>query len=133
MKRSYIIGLLLIAASIIIIVSSIGNTSQYVSFNEAIAHPGPKYHVIGLWDKEKGMEYNPKKNPNYFSFYLKDSTNVEKKVVYHKDKPAEFEHSEKIVIVGEMVGDDFVASDILMKCPSKYNADKPKLQSNLSE
>ena len=89
MKRSYIIGLLLIAASIIIIVSSIGNTSQYVSFNEAIAHPGPKYHVIGLWDKEKGMEYNPKKNPNYFSFYLKDSTNVEKKVVYHKDKPAE--------------------------------------------
>ena len=118
----------MIAVAIIVIITAVGNTSQYVSFNEAVKNPGTKYHVIGLWDKEKGMEYNPKKDPNFFAFYLKDSTNMERRVVYHKDKPSEFEHSEKIVVVGQMEGDDFVASDILMKCPSKYNNDKSKLE-----
>ncbi len=128
MKRSYIIGLVVIAISVIVIISAIGNTSQYVSFGEAMNNPGHKYHIIGKWDRDRGVDYDPKKDANSFSFYLKDSTNIEKKVICTKAKPAEFEHSEKIVVVGEMQGENFMASDILMKCPSKYSNDKSKLQ-----
>ncbi|MNF07676.1 hypothetical protein D3C80_2079060 [compost metagenome] len=35
-------------------------------------------------------------------------------------KPQDFEKSEQIVLTGGMVGDEFHASKILMKCPSKY-------------
>jgi cytochrome c-type biogenesis protein CcmE len=44
----------------------------------------------------------------------------EKKVVLNAAKPQDFELSEQIVITGKMKGDEFHASDLLMKCPSKY-------------
>ena len=41
-------------------------------------------------------------------------------------KPQDFERSEQIVLIGKVQGDEFHASDILMKCPSKYNDGKPQ-------
>jgi cytochrome c-type biogenesis protein CcmE len=35
-------------------------------------------------------------------------------------KPQDFERSEQIVLTGSMNGDTFEASDMLLKCPSKY-------------
>jgi cytochrome c-type biogenesis protein CcmE len=52
---------------------------------------------------------------------MKDRTGTEKHVVLLKSKPQDFERSQQVVIVGSMKGDDFIANDILMKCPSKYN------------
>ena len=66
------------------------------------------------------MEYNPSKDPNYFSFYVVDNNQEEHKVVLLAAKPQDFELSEQIVITGEMRDDVFMASDMLMKCPSKY-------------
>ena len=43
------------------------------------------------------------------------------KVVFQGSKPQDFERSEQIVLTGKMVGEEFHASKILMKCPSKYN------------
>lgn len=37
-----------------------------------------------------------------------------------KAKPQDFERSEQVVLTGKMDGDEFVATEILMKCPSKY-------------
>ena len=48
----------------------------------------------------------------------------ERKVVFTGTKPQDFERSEQIVLTGQMVGNEFKASSILMKCPSKYNNDK---------
>ena len=39
---------------------------------------------------------------------------------YNGTKPNDFERSEQIVIIGKMKGEEFAASGILMKCPSKY-------------
>jgi cytochrome c-type biogenesis protein CcmE len=64
--------------------------------------------------------YDPMKDPNYFSFYIRDENKVLKKVIRRAPKPQDFELSEKIVVTGKLVGDTFEASDILMKCPSKY-------------
>ncbi|MFN7313197.1 MAG: cytochrome c maturation protein CcmE [Bacteroidota bacterium] len=41
--------------------------------------------------------------------------------MYRAPEPADFDRSEKIVIIGKMNGETFEASKILLKCPSKYN------------
>ena len=74
--------------------------------------------------KEKEMVYNPIQDANYFSFYVKDQQGEECKVIYAGTKPQDFEKSEQIVLIGKMKSDEFHASKILMKCPSKYNNDK---------
>lgn len=93
--------------------------STYGSFLDATQMEGP-IKIVGQLAKDKEMEYNPEKDPNKFSFYLKDLNGDERKVILRAAKPQDFEMSEQIVVTGELEGEDFVASDILMKCPSKY-------------
>jgi len=71
-------------------------------------------------NKIKGVTYKPEINPNQFSIYVKDEKNVERLVVVNKAVPRDIEKSEKVVVTGKMSGNTFVASDILLKCPSKY-------------
>jgi cytochrome c-type biogenesis protein CcmE len=82
-------------------------------------------------DKTAPIEYNPAKDPNYLSFTATDSLGGVTKVVYHNTKPAEFEHSERVVLKGKMQGNTFECSEILLKCPSKYKDDKNKLENDM--
>lgn len=129
MKKSHIIGIIIIAAAIMIIMSTAGDASSYVDFGEAkeLAEDGSKtkVHVVGRLKKDAqghivGMQYDPLVDPNYFSFMLVDTNRVEQKVVYFNPKPQDFERSEQVVITGSMQNDVFVADKILLKCPSKY-------------
>lgn len=128
MKVSHIIPILIIAVAIGIIISTSGDASEYVSFKEAYAMSRKgdkdKVHVVGRLKKDADgnihMEYNPVKDPNYFTFILVDKNMEERQVVYYNSKPQDFEKSEQVVIVGNSKDDLFIASDILMKCPSKY-------------
>lgn len=125
MKKIHIIGIILIAIAIGTILASLSSSSTYANFTEAAANPGSEYHVVGKLDKEKETIYNPEFDANLFTFYMKDNSGVEKKVILHKSKPQDFERSEQIVIIGKCEGGEFHANDILMKCPSKYNDGKP--------
>ena len=120
MKKIHVIGLVVIAAAIGILITVLGNTSEYATFGMVKDHPGKVFHIVGTWDRSPPVEYAPQKDPNYFAFAMKDSLGGEEKVVLRSERPQEFEHSEKIVVVGKMEGDNFEASNILMKCPSKY-------------
>lgn len=121
MKKIHIVLIVLIAVAIGAIISTYGDASTYEDFTVASENPGEEYHVVGVLNKEKPREYNPQKDANYFSFYMIDEKGRESKVVYNAPEPADFERSEKIVIIGEMKGEVFNASKILLKCPSKYN------------
>lgn len=121
MKKLHILGLLVIAVSIAVILVSLGNTSTYANFAEAINNPGKEYHVVGKLDRNAVQIYEPQINPDEFRFTLIDNAGLTKAVVLHKSKPQDFDKSEQIVLIGEMRGDEFHANDILMKCPSKYN------------
>ena len=101
------------------------NTGSYASFSEATESPSSEFHVVGKLNKDKLAVYEPKVDANLFTFYMVDNKGTECKVVLHKNKPQDFERSEQIVLIGQMQGGQFEASDILMKCPSKYNAEKP--------
>ena len=125
MKKIHILGIVVIAIAIGAIFTTLNNTSTYASFAEAAKEQGSEFHVVGKLNKDKEMVYEPKVDANIFKFYMVDNKGTECKVVLHKNKPQDFERSEQIVIIGKMQGQDFQASDILMKCPSKYNDGKP--------
>lgn len=130
MKKGYIIGIVLIAIAFAAIISTISNSSTYASFTTATEHEGKVYHVVGKLNKDKPYHYNPHVNANIFGFYLVDNEGSEKKVIYNGTKPQDFEKSEQIVIVGKMSGGEFHASDILMKCPSKYNSNNVQIKNS---
>ncbi len=120
MKKSHIIGIILIAVAIGAILTSLGDASTYASFSLADKNEGKEFHVVGKLANDKELIYNPEVDPNIFVFYMKDSDSTERKVILHQSKPQDFEHTEQIVAIGKSVNNEFHASSVLMKCPSKY-------------
>ena len=121
MKKTHLIGIIIIAIAIGAILSTVSDSSTYASFSVAQENPDSEYHVVGELNKEKEMIYNPEENANLFSFYMKDNEGKEVKVLFNGAKPQDFERSEQIVLTGKFKDENFIASKILMKCPSKYN------------
>ncbi|MEO6832129.1 MAG: cytochrome c maturation protein CcmE [Chitinophagaceae bacterium] len=119
MKKSHIILLVLIAASIAIISATFLDFSTYETFTTAAKKDAPS-HVMGVLDKSRPMVYNPIVDPNHCTFYVKDKQGVIKEVVFNGAKPTDIEKSEQIVMSGRMVNDQFRCNSIQMKCPSKY-------------
>jgi cytochrome c-type biogenesis protein CcmE len=126
MKKTHILGIVIIAVAIGAILTTLNSTSTYASFKEAAESNDQEFHIVGKFDKQKEHLYDPKVDANVFTFYMIDNKGTECKVILHKNKPQDFERSEQIVLIGKMKGNEFHASDILMKCPSKYNDGKPQ-------
>ncbi len=124
MKKSHIIALLAIAVGIALMLTMVGDYSSYENFAGALKNPDKEIHIIGKLDKSKPLKYEPEVDANNFEFYLKDERGEVRKVIFKNSKPQDFERSEQIVLTGKMQGEDFLASSILMKCPSKYTNDK---------
>lgn len=127
MKKSHILGILVIAVAITVLVSTAGDASSYVSFKEAysMAENGKsnKIHVVGQLKKNKNMEIiglHPSADKLSFSFIMVDEHGQEQKVDYYEPMPADFVRAEQVVVIGGYENDTFVADQILMKCPSKY-------------
>lgn len=129
MRKSAIIGLITIAICIGFLVSLNADTDTYSNFREA-ATSNKEEHVMGYWEKTKGMHYDAAKDPNHFAFYMKDEKGEVRKVVLNGTKPQDFERSEKLVLIGKMDNDTFYATKILMKCPSKYNNNMVEVDPN---
>ncbi len=119
MQKIHIVGLVMIAVAVGVLISMMSDVVNYSNFEEAISTQS-RVKVVGVLSKDKPMEYNPQKDANYFSFYMKDDNGLEKQVILNQSKPQDFEMSEQIVVTGSMKNDAFVADEILLKCPSKY-------------
>lgn len=137
MKKSYIVALVVIAAAIAIIVQTAGESSTYVTFDEAfqLASNGSSksIHVVGELKKDGAGEIvgiHPGADRVSFSFLLIDSNGKEQEVFYNEPMPADFTRSEKVVVIGSYRNDVFVANKILLKCPSKY-VDEQKLNAGV--
>ncbi|MEL7122602.1 MAG: cytochrome c maturation protein CcmE [Bacteroidota bacterium] len=119
MKKVYIVAIALIAGAIIVLTNIASDVSTYATFKDAV-QSGARVKVAGQLSKDKEMVYEPEVDPNYFSFYITDPDGEERKVILAAAKPQDFELSEQIVVTGQMNGNEFMATDLLMKCPSKY-------------
>lgn len=118
MKPKVIIGVLAIAGFTSLLMYNFGNSiSTYVDFEQAEGMEGA--HVVGTWDNSKSYGFSMESKQ--FSFYMKDQSGNVRRVIYPKPKPNNFEQADQLVVIGEMENGIFYASDMLMKCPSKYN------------
>ncbi len=128
MKKIHIVGIILIAVSIGLLMSLSGEVATYSNFEDA-RQSGERVKIAGQLLKDKEMHYEPEVDPNYFSFFIKDSKEEARKVVLLAARPQDFEMSEQIVLTGKMRGDEFVATEMLMKCPSKYKDEEIYIKS----
>jgi len=119
MKKSHLIAIAVIAVAIAILISASKDVTTYANFTQA-AKSGDKVKLVGQLVKDRPVEYDPEKDPNYLAFYLQDEKGEVRRVELRASKPQDFERSESIVLTGEMRGETFAASDMLLKCPSKY-------------
>jgi cytochrome c-type biogenesis protein CcmE len=118
----------MVAIAIALMTNAAGDMSTYASFAEA-KQSGKKVKIAGALAKDKGMVYNPEIDPNHFTFFIRDAKGEEHKVVLLGAKPQDFEMSEQVVVTGQIKGNEFVATDILLKCPSKYKDEELYIKS----
>jgi len=121
LKKTSILLIILLVAGIGIVISTVSNVSTYSDFDEAAFHPGKEFHIIGTLNTQKPVNMDITDEGSQFSFYMFDRNKHERKVIFKGEKPQDFEKTEQIVIIGRMSEELFLASSILLKCPSKYN------------
>lgn len=131
MKKSHIFVIIVIAVAIGVIISTAGDASSYVTFDEAekMAESGDSksIHVVGELKKDAQghvVGIMPGADRVSFSFIMVDDNKREQVVLYNEPMPQDFTRSEKVVVVGGYSGDTFQANKILLKCPSKYQEQK---------
>lgn len=124
MKTLHIIIIIVLFIVVAVVVSTFTDAGTYSTFSEAAGHPEKDFSIIGKLNKTKPVEYNAEKDPNKFTFFMSDEEGTERQVICNKAKPQDFEKSDQVVIIGYAEGDHFIARNLLLKCPSKYNAKK---------
>ncbi len=124
MKKTHIAGLVFIVIAIAAIISTVYEADTYSSFAQARENPGKQVHIIGELNAEKPVLETIENDALVFSFYMFDSAGEESKIVHYGPRPQDFEKLEQIVLVGKFKDDMFVASELLLKCPSKYEEDE---------
>jgi cytochrome c-type biogenesis protein CcmE len=131
MKKTHIIGIVIVAIAVMVIISTAGDASSYVTFDEAMqmASDGnnKKIHVVGHLKKDDEGNYTgiePGTDKLSVSFIMVDNDRREQRVFYNEPMPPDLLKSEQVVVIGSYRNEDFVADKILLKCPSKYQEEK---------
>lgn len=127
MKKSNIILILMIIAGIGLLISASSDLSTYATFLQA-EESGQRVKIAGELVLDKEVIYNPEKDANLTSFFLKDPNERINEVSLLKPKPQDFEMAEQVVVTGEMHDGIFVADEVLTKCPSKYKDEERALR-----
>ena len=119
MKKSYIIGGIIIVAAIVMAMYSFQSTlTAYVTVKEAKASKRP-VQVAGI--AVKGTERYDLKTNNLV-FTLREDGGDEMVVEYDGPRPGNFDDVTKVVAIGKYAQEKraFEARELLVKCPTKY-------------
>jgi len=120
MKLKYIIGISIILIFIVFgALSFRKNLTPYVGFKEAKSS-NISVQIIGEVIPEESR-YDLKNQKFYFS--LKDPEEEKMRIVFNGVKPANFEQATSVVVIGKYQDGVFLAEQILVKCPSKYQGE----------
>lgn len=130
MRTRYIIGGLIALSCVIIAIFSLSNSSIEYSNLAKAEQLGKTVQVVGHWVKEEGSNYNS--GTNTFTFVMRDENNKIIHVSLAGPKPNNFEIAESIVVKGRIENGTFMATDVLTKCPSKYEGKAGDLQRGAS-
>ncbi|RMF58341.1 MAG: cytochrome c maturation protein CcmE [Calditrichaeota bacterium] len=123
MKPKYIIGIIIIVTLLIYAGMSFkSNLRRYVSLEEA-KHMHSTVQVKG--QRVPGSELYDHDSKT-FNFKMTDESGQVFQVVFHGVKPSNFDNAKEVVAVGKFHDGVFKADQILVKCPSKYEAEMAK-------
>ncbi len=124
MKKTHIALLVFLVMALAAIIALVYEADTYATFTEAKQHPDREFNIIGTLEASYPIEELIVDNTLLLSFYMSDSEGTKALVNYFGAKPTDFEKSEQVVLVGSYDDDVFIASSLLLKCPSKYNPDE---------
>ena len=120
MKPRIVIGSLLVLLSIGIGVTAFKQSlTPYISFAEA-RRSAATVQVNGVLADPAHVRYDAGRSELIFA--LKDDKNEVMEVVYKGVKPVNFEMATNVVAIGAYKDGRFAADQLLVKCPSKYQA-----------
>jgi cytochrome c-type biogenesis protein CcmE len=129
MKIKILIGSIVIVGALVFgAISFVETNVEYTDFQSAVSSH-KKVQVKGEWLKEKESTFDA--SSGKFLFSMKDDQGKEMPVVYDGAKPNNFEIANAIVVKGRYEDGVFHASDILTKCPSKYEGDAATVKKTL--
>ncbi len=120
MKPKYIIGIVIILVFIIYAAINLSKSlTPYVSVDEA-KNSEKMVQVKG--QRVPGSE-NFDVDDKIFTFRMTDEKGDEFEVIYNGVKPANLEQATEVVVIGRFDQGKFNADQLLVKCPSKYQAE----------
>lgn len=118
-KKYIIIGAIAIAFLVLAIFSFDSGKIEYSDFVHA-KESGKIVQIIGRPAADYPTEYNSQSNTLKFS--LIDEQDHSEVVYYNGAKPNNFDIAPMLVVKGRYQDGKFVATEILTKCPSKYES-----------
>ena len=121
MSRLNIVVILMVAVLMGTLFSVFTANSESVVFARAFAEPGIEFKVSGTLDTDHPVMYDPMVEVAETRFHMRDKDGALQEVLLRKAKPTGLEQSESIDLYGKVVDGQFIATEMLMKCPSKYN------------
>jgi len=120
MSFKVIIAVVLLAVAATVGVSSFKRTmTPYISFAEARSASG----LVQVNGKLADKDYILKPEEQFLRFNLKDEHGDVMPVEYRGVIPGNFDQAVSVVAIGKFAGDHFEAEQLLVKCPSKYQAE----------
>jgi len=120
MSFKVIIAVVLLAVAATVGVSSFKRTmTPYIGFAEARSASG----LVQVNGKLADKDYILKPEEQFLRFNLKDEHGDVMPVEYRGVIPGNFDQAVSVVAIGKFAGDHFEAEQLLVKCPSKYQAE----------
>jgi cytochrome c-type biogenesis protein CcmE len=118
-KNRLVLGLIVIGLFTYLGVMNFKDSvAPYVSFAEAMTAERT-VQVAGFPDHAKaGFD----SEENAFTFTMTDEAGETLRVIYPGGKPGNFDQAQSVVVIGNCDGNVMKAKQILVKCPSKYEA-----------
>ena len=130
MKAKVIVGVLVVLVFIVWgSMSFVESNLEYTDVTGAMK-THKKVQLKGAWNKEKESSFDPK--TSQFTFYLIDEKGKECRVILDGAAPNNFEMATSVVAKGRYMQDGyFHATEVLTKCPSKYEADGSEVKKSV--
>ena len=129
MKGKVIVaGVVIVVGIVLGAVNFLESNVEYSDFGTA-ERTGKKVQVKGEWMKDMESGFNADRAQ--FTFYMKDDNQKVVRVVLDGAKPNNFELATSVVAKGTFDGDHFHATEVLTKCPSKYEGDAESVKKSL--
>jgi cytochrome c-type biogenesis protein CcmE len=123
MNLKIVVAVVLLAAATAVGVSSFKKTmTPYIGFAEARTASG----LVQVNGKLADKDYVLKPQEQFLRFNLRDEHGEVMPVEYRGVIPGNFDQAVSVVAIGKYDGDHFEAQQLLVKCPSKYQAEAEK-------